>query len=349
MKPLALPFEWAECHTAGAVRLGVSLDGLLKKSLIFPQHGDERDAISPVQASLLCMNTTLALQDATHGLGKAGVGSSYPAIGLRMALGSSTLDGAIRALSRLYGSASDGIHIQLRTEPETATLSIHMDAIDESDAAYLEENYLVWMFMHCLHFLGRAPTVFEVTLRDPRHFNLGAPHWAIGGPVVHGATTSFRFSRQWLGAAPVARAGENVFWEVHQPWLAFVGGGLPAPALDAYVSDLGFVRFADLVEESGKSANTLRRRLEHEDGRFRDARRRALVRAASDRLCSGDESVEAIALDLGYSDDRSFRRFLKAATGFTPQQVRARGGVGDAEQDRRVLSELQAISEQLSL
>jgi AraC-like DNA-binding protein len=225
-----------------------------------------------------------------------------------------------------------------------------MEALDERDVAYLEENFLVWIFMHCLLFLGRVPPVHGVTLRDPLHFSRGLPHWGIGGPPVeYGEVTSFRFPRQLLGASPASRAGENVVWEAHQPWLTLVAGNLSSTAPISFVNASGFLRFSDMVRESGKSANTLRRRFQASNGRFRDARRRALVDAASNRLCASDESVEAIAAELGYSDGRSFRRFLKAATGLTPQQVRDRHGAWNSEEDRRALLELRALSARMNL
>jgi len=38
-------------------------------------------------------------------------------------------------------------------------------------------------------------------------------------------------------------------------------------------------------------------------------------------------SVEAVAIELGYADARSFRRFIKGATGMTPEDLRARRSV----------------------
>jgi len=348
MRSVALPFDWVRRHTAGAVRHGIPEEELLAKSSINPRYGDSRDTVGPVQHLLLCMNTTLALEDATHGLARVGVGVAYPAIGLRAALGSSNLEGAIIALGQLYGLASNAVRIQLSTEQEHAILSVHMDAADERDAAYLEENYLSWTFMQILHFLGRAPPVPEVTLRDPWHFNLGSRHWAIGGRVVHGEVTSFRFPRALLGLRPRVRAGDNVMWECHQPWLAIVGGGLSATTETNYVNETGFVRFSELVREYGKSANTVRQHLRAAGGVFRDSRRRALVEVASERLCAGHESVEAIAVELGYSDARSFRRFLKIATGLTPQQIRARGAPGQTADEKSALRALQAISARMN-
>lgn len=346
-----MPFDWAQRHAIGAVRQGVSLEALLARSHITPRHGDNRDHISPVQSVLLCMNTVLTLEDATHGLARKSFGAAFPVIGLRVMLGSATLEGAITALARLYGMASDAVHIQLTTEEDAATLSVRMEAADAGDGPYLEENFLVWSFIQILHFLGRAPPVAEVVLRDPLHFNRGRPHWGIGGVVTHGETTSFRFPRRLLAAPPATRAGDNVMWECHQSWLPFVAGQAAGGGGDArrYLSADGFVRFADLVAQAGLSPNTLRHRLQASGDSFRADRRRTLAQAATARLIADDASVEAIAADLGYSDARAFRRFLKGATGLTPQQVRDRGGTGPTEDDRLALEALEALSARMNV
>lgn len=343
-----LPFDMVRSHTTGAVRHGVPFDTLLTQSLITPRHGDNRDSVSLMQQLLLCMNTTLMLGDATHGMARTSVDMSYPSIGLRMALGCSTLEGAILALGRLYALASNAVHIQLKTEQDIATVSVHMEAADEKDAAYLEENYLSWTFQQVLHFLGGRMRVLDVTVRDPLNFSIGHQHWAIGGWVRSGEVTAFRFARSLLSQAPSVRAGENVMWECQQTWLDFVSGRVPLrPPMD-YGGETGFLRFSDMVRDAGVSPNTLRRHLQASSGGFRDVRRRALVSVASERLNASDESVETIAVELGYSDARSFRRFLKAATGLTPQQIRDNHGAGPSREDPSVLIALQALAARMS-
>ena len=49
----------------------------------------------------------------------------------------------------------------------------------------------------------------------------------------------------------------------------------------------------------------------------------AITDAGVRQLLSSDAPVEQIAAELGYSEARSFRRLLKAATGLTPAQVRS--------------------------
>jgi AraC-like DNA-binding protein len=58
-------------------------------------------------------------------------------------------------------------------------------------------------------------------------------------------------------------------------------------------------------------------------GGFREVRRKLVMDASLQLLRSSSLSTEAIAAELGYADSRSFRRFIKSATGKTPEALRA--------------------------
>lgn len=349
MSLVRIPISAMQPHIDGAVRQGIPLETLMARSFIDLRRGDGQDLISPAQRLLLCINTVLTVEDATHGLARHGVRSKFPAIGLMMALGCATLEGAIQVLSRLYASESDAVRIQVKTANEWAVLSVHMETKDDRDLAYLEENFLVWLFIQCLRFLGRPLPVTTVSVRDPNHFNLGRPHWGLRGTVSSGSITGMRFPRQLLAEPPASRYGDDVMWESHRLWLDHLDGKLDLPAPSSFVSGGRFVKFADLVRASGKSPNTLRRRLQARDHGFQDARRRALVQEASFRLTETDDKVETIAADLSYKDAKSFRRFLKNATGLTPQQIREQKRVDHAGADARARQEILALGRKMSV
>ena len=322
MSTVRMPLNSMQPHIDGAVRQGIVLDDLMARSCIDLHYGDNRDLITPAQRLLLCINTVLTVEDATHGLATTGIRTNYPALGLLMALGCATLEGAIQALSRFYASESNAVHIRLTTDEDFAVLSVSMDTKADGDVAYLEENFLIWLFIQCLRYVGHAFSVFDVSVRDPEHFNLHRPHWGIQAPVVFSDVTAFRFSRSLLAKPASTRAGSDVMWECHRLWLDYVDGRLAAASPAEFVERGSFVRFGDLARGSGVSPNTLRRHLQAANSGFRGARQRALVQAASIRLYESRDSVETIAADLGYSDAKSLRRFLKTATGLTPQQIR---------------------------
>jgi len=83
------------------------------------------------------------------------------------------------------------------------------------------------------------------------------------------------------------------------------------------------LRVKDMAREAGVSPSTLRRRMQRDHGGFRAARQQAIVQSGLAMLRNDRDSVDAVAVQLGYSDARSFRRFIKKATGRTPEEIRS--------------------------
>ncbi len=344
-----IPFSWIERQTAGAARLGIAADKLLADALIIPSQGDDDGLVSPAHYLLLCLTSIAEFGDAHHGLARRVLPADYPVIGARLALSYRNLDSALLGLARLYMSASPSIQIQITARHGVARVSISIEAWEDEDAALIEEVILGWLFMHCLHFLGYPPSLFDVHVRDPAHFNLGRAQWAMGGLVRLGKITCFHFPRRLLGEPSEQSPEPDIFWRCQKLWLDFVGARPPHPPIGDYVKDQDFIRFSDLALASGKSATTVRNELKASIGGFRADRQRTLVVAASARLQSTSDSVEAIAADLGYSDARSFRRFFKNATGHTPQQIReGRSGLVLAGQEA-VMKRIGDLAKRLDL
>ncbi|MDH2350289.1 helix-turn-helix domain-containing protein [Bradyrhizobium sp. SSUT112] len=336
-----MPLDWITRHVDGVVRQGLPFEQLMAASLIELRHGDNRDLVAPAQYLLLCMNTAVGISDAAHGLARFRIDPVYTALGLRVALGCTTLEDAILAVAQLYRTASCAVHIEMKTTHDIAVLNVRAESARDADAVLLEDIYLSWIFMHCMYFLGVAMPVIEISTRDPLHFNLDRKHFAIDAPVRYGAVTGMQFPRALLGRRGLNRAGANPHWECFRLWLDFIeqGGGTWTER-DSPL-DGGRLRMKDVAERAGVSTSTMRRRMSS-DGGFRHVRERKLVTAAIGRLRSSDDSVESIAAELGYSDARSLRRFLKATTGATPQQLRIAGSSPQPD-DSEIRLRLQAI------
>lgn len=336
-----MPFDWITRHVSGVVRQGLPFEQMMAASLIDLRYGDNRDVVGPAQYLLLCLNTALGISDAAHGLTRARIDPAYTALGLRVALGCATLEDAIQSVGRLYRAVSGAVQIELKTTSDLAILNVRADSARDADAVLLEDIYLSWVFMHCMYFLGTAMPVVEVTTRDAFHFNLGQRHFAVGAPVRHGAVTGMRFARALLGKRGTGRAGSNPHWECFRLWLDFVEPRDLSSNSRGDLREGGRLRLKDLAENAGVSTSTLRRRFAI-DGGFRHARERTLAASAIRRLRDTDDSVESIAAELGYSDARSLRRFLKAATGATPSQIRT-DGISPRDDDGAVRRRLEAL------
>jgi AraC-like DNA-binding protein len=321
-EPQGVPLSWLLRLCAGAEAQGIARDSLFAESLIELRYGDDRDQVSPAQHLLLCMNTARSIDDAMHGLSFQRVPSGYSGMSLRVMLGCSTLEVGIRAVEKLYGLASTNLRLALRIAGDAALLTARCEARTESASLMLEDISLSWLYVCCSHFVGRPLPVTEVVTRDQAHMNLGRLHWAAKAPVRHGSTAALRFSKGLLTARRAGHAGESAHWECLRPWLQYVEPDRSMPQLLALQNEASALRLDGMARRAGVSASTLRRRLRDSHGGIRRLRRSMVAEAGIALLRSSDASVEAVAAELGYADARSFRRFLKSATGHTPHEIR---------------------------
>jgi len=306
---------------AGAEARGISRDSLFASSLIQPIHCDDRDRVTPAQYLLLMMNVGRSVEDAALGLGSFKLRLGYSALALRCMLGCATLGGALRAVSKFYCSVGSALQMDVHLGQDEAEVSVRCES-PINGATVLEDTGLAWIYICCTYFLGRALPVSQVITRDPGHFDLGELHWAACAPVRLGPVAQLRFSRAVLASRRSEHNSDSVFADCVSFWLRLVEEEPQFPWSVSSDSCAPHVRLDALASRAKVSVSTLRRRLEQDVGGFRFARRRALADIGIAMLKAGDVSVEEIAGRLGYSDARSFRRFLKSATGLTPQEFR---------------------------
>jgi AraC-like DNA-binding protein len=340
MMPHSIPFSVVSRICAGAVAEGVSQEMLLARSLIEPRHDDDRDRISPAQLLLLCMNANYSAEDGAHGLGMQRLPIAYSSIGLRTMLGCATLEGGLRGLERLYEIAGSTVRIKLQTDGDDALLVVHAEGRDEAASYTVEDTYLSWMSMHCGQFLGRRFPVAEILTRDPAHASLGGSHFALGARVRRGRFSALRFPKTLLAFKRAGRGSDTPIWDCMRPWLQSADESQQL-ADGVAVWSLGI---DGLAKRAGVSGATMRRRLEESGGGYRQARQRDLARAGIARLRASDASVESVAADLGYADARSFRRFLKSATGKTPNDIRNDRMSADSGDDDRLLERVREMA-----
>jgi AraC-like DNA-binding protein len=321
MRSRDIPLDWALGISSEAVRGGVSEDYLLSQSFIERRFGDERDQISFAQYVLLCMNTAVSVEDALHGLGQRRMEPGYSPLTVRIVDGCQTLGDAIHALTKFFSLAAPSLKMELRLDHDEAVLAVCADSHTASAARALEDNQLGWLALCFSHFLGRALPLTGVIARDPSHISLDRSHWSLGAPVTLGAVSALRFPTALLASRRVGVSGREAYWDCIRARLQAADrdpvGEWRSAGADGYA-----LKLDELARRAGVSTSTMRRRFERDEGGFRRARQRSIVETAVSMLRTSDASVDSIAVDLGYADARSFRRFIKGATGKTPQEVR---------------------------
>jgi AraC-like DNA-binding protein len=85
----------------------------------------------------------------------------------------------------------------------------------------------------------------------------------------------------------------------------------------------GMAGLEAVAAQLGVSAPTLRRKLAAEGTSFREVREQLLRDQAVASLVRGGESVEELALRLGFSEASAFHRAFKRWTGSSPGSYRA--------------------------
>jgi AraC-like DNA-binding protein len=317
-----IPLDWALKVLVGAVRKGISQDYLLSQSYIERKFGDHRDRISHAQYILLCLNAAVYVEDALQDLGSKRMEIGFAPLTVRIVHGCRTLEDAINALSNFFHVAGPSLQVGLRVDHDEAEMTMYADSSDLESAYTLEANHTNWLSLCLSHFLGRKLPLIGITTRDPNHISLHSSHWALGVPVSPGSITALRFPTTLLAARRVGSAGRHAYLDCIRSnleaserntlsqWGDVIGQKGPPPK----ISELAF--------RAGVSSSTIRRRFD-QDGGFRLARQRTIVEAAVGVLQTSNACVDSIAMDFGYADARSFRRFIKRATGKTPQELRA--------------------------
>lgn len=345
-----IPLSWALRQCGGAIREGISQEVLLDQCLISPRYGDDRDQISPAQMTLLYMTICNTIEDEAHGMAGNRIELGYSALAIRAALGCPDLETAVNAIIRLYRLASSGIQLSLSHEGDEAALAIRFpDERTGAEAMFLEDCYLSFFFMCFSHFLGQPMPLIAVETRDPHHMNLGSRHWASRAMVRPGRVSRMRIPKAALRMRRSALPGEVSYRDLFGIWLDFVQTG---PAIDlAGLRGVAELSVEDLARQEGVSRSTIRRRLYSQSLTFREERQRVLVESAIQMLQHSGDSVDSIAVWLGYSDARSFRRFMKNATGRTPADIRSeRAGTTDSlvAREHAVARRIEALAEAMS-
>ena len=315
-----IPISQVMRHCAGVARLGNPIDEVLRQSLIERSFGDDRDQVSFDQFGLLMLNTARWVDDETSGLSTRRIASGVGALAAHVVMGCSTLDYALTAMSRIYQSTA--IRYGVVFDGEDALLVVHGDEGQSGPLApVLEELFTIFLFGIVCYFVGRPIPVRAHQTRDALHTNLQGRHWATFAPVRLANVAGLRVPRTLLAANRAGQGSDQIYWDMIQPWLSLAEG-------HAALADARFVRLEDLrvdvlAAEACVSPSTLRREMTRTQGGFRLVRQRLVVDASLQLLRGSCRSVEAIAAELGYADARSFRRFIKAATGMTPEVLRA--------------------------
>lgn len=328
--------DWFRPTADRRVLGGLELDDLLSRSRVDPTAV----RLTPDQHFLMMLNSIDVTDDECHGLARRRVRPGFSAIGLHAMLGTSSLAAALRVLARYYAAPASVFGLEVREADGLARIELSAEGADWAGAAMLEEIWLMALHMFMSWFVGRRLPVLAMTIARPDHPDIGGTHWALGAPVTLDRTTSFVLPLAFLGLPKRAVDVDEPIWEAMQFAMDEIalpaGEGVLGAAL-SQVEAPAKARLREAFDSLALCDRQLSRRIRSEHGAtFRDLRGEALVALAKELLRHSEASIEEIGAQLGYAEERSFRRFVRSRTGLTPAQIR-NGAFPPADPEARAL------------
>ncbi len=312
-----IPLSWATRQASGAVENGLALDRLFDQALIVPRFGDDRDRISPLQLTLLYALLLHGTEDGVHMMARSRLPIEVGQLAQRVLLGSRRLGEGLEAMAKFYQMCFPSLRLNLSIEEGHAFLALEFQD-DRPEAVLQEDVQLGFLYLGLTHFAGRPFPLSWVATRDPSHMNIDGAHWAMKCKVRLQSCAGLAFPKSLLMMQRQINDASDAVWDPLEAWISFIEDASP---ITTHVNnrDLRVVRLAG---ERGVAPSTYRRLMSKTDRGFREMRERMLIDSALALLRNETRSLEAIAEELGYSDERSFRRFVKRVTGQTPSEIR---------------------------
>ena len=313
--PIAAAFKNSE----GAVKLGLKREALFQESFIEPASQSQ---ITFAQLGLLYANIMAQTEDHFVGLARRPSSSAQLALMLRIMIACSSVGRALDALVHFHAS-EHMIQLGVSVDQSECRLCVYCD--DDYVGAFapiIEDSYIQSLFAGLSYFLGRPFPATFVSTRNAGHPMLGVRTYGIDAPLHLAKVAALYFPPIVMTYSRQTEPTDDIFWDVVENWLGILNGSTTRG--NGQSASLRELNTTALCDDLGISTATFRRRNTIAGHTFRRFREETLVEASLELLSQGTRSVASIAAELGYSDVRSYRRFIKSATGMTPDQLRTR-------------------------
>lgn len=310
------------------VSLGANRDAVLEGTGVTVEMLERSEArISYGQFNTLERNAIRLANDPGLGLrwGRAIHLSQSGLVGVAT-LGAATVDAAFQLAQLYYQQVSPGWDLDLRIEEGRGHLAFRETIDRGSLRPFATEAMLAGFYSLAQQVLGRPLDIVEMRLAYPRppHHELYGQYLADTPLVWDQPVTEGLFDpailREPVATAPVGSALSLGRTEGE--------GAAPADGIVARVRKVLLahgarrMRLEQVARELRTSARSLRRALSQAGTSYQDLAEALLRARAEEWVRTGSEKVEHIALELGFTDARSFRRAFKRWTGHNPNEFR---------------------------
>ena len=325
-----IAIHYVNAALRGAVRRGHDVSSLLAAAGIGEALlVDERARVTPAQYTKLIQVLWDALDDEFMGLGpRPSKRGTFPTMCL-LAVHCASLDDALRRGLAFYELFDVRPAMTLDEHGGVAAFTLSAAGVDDPDR-FLVESLLVLWHRFSSWLIGRRIPLRGVDLAYPEPSHGAEYHLIFGAPLRFSApTTTLTFDARFLRMPVVQDEAALRRFLRNSPaeLLSRRDYGADASSQVRRMLGGGVVGLENVAARLGMSAPTLRRKLAAEGTSFREVREQLLRDQAVASLVRGGESVEELALRLGFSEASAFHRAFKRWTGTSPGTYRG-GGVG---------------------
>ncbi|CCH34034.1 AraC family transcriptional regulator [Actinosynnema sp. NPDC047251] len=313
----------------GAVRHGHDVSALLATAGI-PEAlpADDRARVTPAQYSKLIQALWDALDDEFMGFGpQRSKRGTFPTMCL-LAVHCASLEGALQRGLAFYALFDVRPSMRLAERDGVARFALAAEGVDDPDR-FLVESLLVLWHRFSSWLIGRRIPLRGVELAYPEPPHAAEYHLIFGCPLRFGAPeTVLTFDTRFLRMPVVQDEAALRRFLRNSPaeLLSRRDYGADASSQVRRMLGGGVAGLANVAARLGVSAPTLRRKLAAEGTSFREVREQLLRDQAVASLVRGGESVEELALRLGFSEASAFHRAFKRWTGNSPGAYRTGAG-----------------------
>ncbi|GAA1270688.1 AraC family transcriptional regulator [Saccharothrix xinjiangensis] len=320
-----IAIHYVHAALRGALRRGHGAAGFLGPAGIGEGLlADERARVTPAQYTRLVQTLWEVLDDEFMGLGpQPSKRGTFPTMCL-LAVHCASLEEALRRGLGFYALFDVRPAMALGERDGAATFTLDAAGVDDPDR-FLVESLLVLWHRFSSWLIGRRIPLRGVDLAYPEPPHAAEYHLIFGAPLRFGApTTTLRFDTRFL-RMPVVQdeaALKRFLRGSPAELLSRRDYGADTSSLVRRVLGGGAAGLDEVAAGLGVSAPTLRRRLAAEGTSFREVREQLLRDQAVASLVRGGESVEELALRLGFSEASAFHRAFKRWTGSSPGAYR---------------------------
>jgi AraC-like DNA-binding protein len=299
------------CPEPSAVLLGAGIP----QSLL----ADDRARVTPAQYTKFIQTLWEVLDDEFMGFGPRPSKRGTFAMMCLLAVHCPDLESALKRGLAFYALFDEPLELSL----DGGRFTLHVPGDPDH---FLTESLLVLWHRFSSWLIGRRIPLQGAEFGYPEPAHAAEYHLIFGCPLRFGArVTTIAFDPKFLRMPVVQDEAALKRFLRHSPadLLSRRDHGADTSGHVRRLLGRGVTGLEAVAAQLGVSAPTLRRRLAAEGTSFREVREQLLRDQAVASLVRGGESVEELALRLGFSEASAFHRAFKRWTGSSPGSYRA--------------------------